>query len=52
MPGVDNTRAYFLPHTADLGPLGVRWAMVAGIVVAATTCTIYFRTGRWKTRRV
>jgi len=44
--------AYFLPRIADLGPFGVRWAMVAGIVVAATAFTIYFRLGRWKTRRV
>jgi putative MATE family efflux protein len=44
--------AYFLPRMADLGPLGVRWAMVAGIVVGAVATVIYFRLGRWKTRRV
>ncbi len=44
--------AYFLPRIADLGPLGVRWAMVAGIVVGAIATIIYFRLGRWKTRRV
>jgi Na+-driven multidrug efflux pump len=44
--------AYFLPRMADLGPLGVRWAMVAGIVIGAIATVIYFRLGRWKTRRV
>jgi len=44
--------AYFLPRITDLGPLGVRWAMVAGIVVGAVASVIYFRLGRWKTRRV
>jgi len=44
--------AYFLPDIANLGPLGIRWAMVAAIVVGAAASLIYFRLGRWKTRRV
>jgi Na+-driven multidrug efflux pump len=44
--------AYFLPRITDLGVLGVRWAMVADLLIPAIFFTIYFRIGRWKTKYV
>jgi Na+-driven multidrug efflux pump len=44
--------AYLLPKYTNLGVLGVRWAMAASVVVGGIAMLIYFRTGRWKTRRV
>ena len=44
--------AYFLPRVTELGVFGVRWAMVAGMVVSALTYTMYFRLGRWKRKKV
>jgi len=44
--------AYFLPRYTSWGVLGIRWAMSASIIVGAILNIIYFRTGRWKTRRV
>ena len=44
--------AYFLMNYTALGVEGVRWAMVAGMVMAAFAFIIYFRTGRWKRKRV
>ncbi len=44
--------AYLLPKYTNLGVLGIRWAMAASVVVGGIAMLIYFRTGRWKTRRV
>ena len=44
--------AYFLPRMTGLGVYGVRWGIVAGTVAAAIIYTIYFATGKWKTKRV
>ncbi|MBI2853244.1 MAG: MATE family efflux transporter [Chloroflexi bacterium] len=44
--------AYFLPKVAGLGAFGVRWAIVAGIVVGAIAYILYFRLGRWKRQQV
>lgn len=44
--------AYFLPKITDLGVYGVRWGMVAGVVVPAVVLTVYFNTGRWKRKKV
>ena len=44
--------AYLLPQVTDLGMYGVRWAMVAGMMVGAVTYIIYFRVGRWKRKQV
>jgi putative MATE family efflux protein len=44
--------AYFLSKIPSLGVFGVRWAMAAEVVVQAIIFTIYFRTGKWKTRHV
>jgi putative MATE family efflux protein len=44
--------AYFLPRHTSWGVLGIRWAMTASVIVGAMANIVYFRTGRWKTRRV
>jgi putative MATE family efflux protein len=44
--------AFFLPRSTDLGVDGIRWAMVAGMVVGGIAYTIYFRMGRWKRKQV
>ena len=44
--------AYYLPKITDLGVYGVRWAMVAAMVVGAISYTTYFRLGRWKRKQV
>ena len=44
--------AYYLPQITDLGVLGVRWGMSAGMIFAAVAYTAYFRLGRWKRKRV
>jgi putative MATE family efflux protein len=44
--------AFFLPQVADLGANGVRWAIAAGLWVAAIAYIAYFRVGRWKHKRV
>lgn len=44
--------AYFLPQATTLGVYGVRWAIVAGMLVGAVAYTTYFRLGRWKRKMV
>ena len=44
--------AYFLPKVGDLGVYGVRWAIVSGLLFGAVAYLLYFRTGRWKRKRV
>lgn len=44
--------AYLLPRYTTWGVVSIRWAMSASVVVAALANIIYFRTGRWKTRKV
>ena len=44
--------AYFLPQVGNLGVYGVRWAMVSALVMRAATYIVYFRLGRWKSKRV
>jgi Na+-driven multidrug efflux pump len=44
--------AFLLPRLTDLGVYGVRWAMVASVVVGATAIITYFRLGRWKRKEV
>jgi MATE family multidrug resistance protein len=51
--GVSMPLAFFLPKwIPELGVYGVRWGMVAGVVVPAIILTIYFKTGRWKRKKV
>jgi putative MATE family efflux protein len=44
--------AYFLPKFGGLDAYGVRWAIVAGIMGRAVIYPLYFKSGRWKHRRV
>jgi putative MATE family efflux protein len=44
--------AYFLPRYTDWGVISIRWAISASSVIYAIANVIYFRTGRWRTRRV
>ena len=42
--------AYILPRVTTLGVYGVRWAMVADLVIPAFVFIFYFRRGRWKSK--
>ena len=44
--------AFFLPQFTNLGVYGVRVAIVTAIAMRAVIYTAYFRTGRWKHKRV
>jgi putative MATE family efflux protein len=44
--------AYVLPHFTSLGVYGIRWAIVISTIITALITLAYFRTGRWKTKRV
>ena len=51
MWGVQVPLAYFLSRT-NLGVYGVRWAMVAAVVIRAVCFAVYFKLGRWKRLKV
>ena len=44
--------AFLLSKYTSLGVYGVRWAMVVSTVSGAIAYVVYFRLGRWKTKRV
>ncbi len=44
--------AWLLPRYTDLGVLGIRWAMSASVIVGGLINVFYFRTGRWKKKKV
>lgn len=44
--------AYFLPKYTSFGVVGIRWALTASTVIGAIANIVYFRLGKWKTRRV
>jgi putative MATE family efflux protein len=44
--------AYSLSRYTSWGVVTIRWAMTASVIVGALANIIYFRTGKWKTRRV
>jgi Na+-driven multidrug efflux pump len=50
--GVQMPLAYFLPKVGNLGVYGVRWAMVAAVVVRAAIFGWYFKMGWWKRRQL
>ncbi|OGN98976.1 MAG: hypothetical protein A2Y58_01250 [Chloroflexi bacterium RBG_13_51_52] len=52
MWGIRVPLAYFLPGIANLGVYGVRWALVADTVSSAIVFIIYFRSGRWKRKKI
>ena len=44
--------AYFLSHKTGLGMFGIRWAAVIGVYAGALGYYVYFRTGKWKLKKV
>ena len=44
--------AFFLPKVGDLGVYGVRWAISSGFIIGSVLFLVYFRTGRWKRKKV
>jgi len=52
MWGLQVPLAYLLPKITPLGVYGVRWAIIAGIVMRAIIYSAYFKSGRWKRKRV
>jgi putative MATE family efflux protein len=44
--------AYLLPKYTNWGVYGIRWAITASVIFGGLAMIIYFRTGKWKTRRV
>ena len=52
MWGIRVPLAVVLPHVANLQVYGIRWALVADTVSSAFIFIIYFKSGRWKHRKV
>jgi putative MATE family efflux protein len=52
MWGVRVPLAVVLPKVAGLGVYGVRWALVADTVSSSIIFIIYFKSGRWKRKKV
>lgn len=52
MWGIRVPLAVILPHVANLGVYGVRWALVADTVSSAVIFIIYFQSGRWKRKKI
>jgi len=50
--GVRIILAYLIPRITTLGVYGVRWAIVADAVTSVIIFFIYFKTGRWKRKKV
>lgn len=50
--GITLPLAYILPRWAGMGAHGVRWAMAISVIAGSVANFIYFRTGRWKHKRV
>jgi putative MATE family efflux protein len=44
--------AYYFHLQADWGIYGIRWTMAASTIVGGVANLVYFRVGKWKTRRV
>lgn len=52
MWGIQLPLAYFLPKIFNIGVFGVMWAMVTALSLRGIAYLIYYKTGKWKTRRV
>jgi len=52
MWGIRVPLAILLPRIANLGVYGVRWALVADTVSSALIFIIYFKSGRWKRKKI
>jgi Na+-driven multidrug efflux pump len=50
--GVRILLAYLLPRITNLGVYGIRWAIVVDTVTTIIIFFIYFKTGRWKRKKV
>ena len=50
--GVRIVLAFLLPRITNLGVYGVRWAIVADALSSLIIFIIYFKTGRWKRKKV
>jgi putative MATE family efflux protein len=44
--------AYFLSRIPDMGVYGIRWAMVSSVLAGASIFIVYFRSGRWRQKRI
>lgn len=44
--------AFLLSKVDGLGVLGIRWAIVITTLIGATAYVVYFKLGRWKSKRV
>jgi len=44
--------AFLLPRFTNLGMYGVRWAISGSLVVSAIAYILYFRSGKWKHKKV
>jgi Na+-driven multidrug efflux pump len=44
--------AYLLSNYTSLGVFGIRWAIAIAIAVAGIAYFAYFRSGRWKLKKV
>jgi putative MATE family efflux protein len=44
--------AYYFHMQAGWGIYGIRWTLTASTILSAVANLIYFRTGKWKTRKV
>jgi Na+-driven multidrug efflux pump len=52
MWGIRVPLAVVLPNVANLQVYGIRWALVADTVSSAIIFIIYFKSGRWKHKKV
>ncbi|MBI4283033.1 MAG: MATE family efflux transporter [Chloroflexi bacterium] len=52
MWGIQVPLAYILPHYTSLGVYGVRWAMVIAFALRGIVYVVYFRSGRWKRKKI
>jgi Na+-driven multidrug efflux pump len=50
--GVQVPLAFFLSQHTSLGVYGTYWAVVIGTVVQAIAYSTYFRSGKWKRKKV
>jgi putative MATE family efflux protein len=52
MLGVQLILGYYLSRNTDLGVNGLRWGIVIAMIIRALIYVTYFRTGRWKYKRI
>jgi putative MATE family efflux protein len=50
--GIQMPLAFFLSRYTSLGVYGVRWGIAIAIVIRAMVYVIYWKAGRWKTKKV